>query len=49
MLYRKLPSVFVVVITGCNDNDSMMLVVELVLVFVVNFAMNNMVFRAMNE
>jgi len=40
---------FFVVITGCNDNDNMMLVVELVLVFVVNFAMNNMVFRAMNE
>ncbi len=38
-----------VVITGCNDNDNMMLVVNLVVVFVVNFAMNNMVFRVMNE
>ncbi len=32
-------------ITGFNDNDSMMLVVELVVVFVVNFAMNKMRFR----
>jgi hypothetical protein len=38
-----------VVITGCNDNDNMMLVVELVVVFMVNFAMNKMVFRGMNE
>ncbi len=35
-----------VVITGCNDNT--MLVVELVVVYVVNFAMNKMVFRVMN-
>ncbi len=35
-----------VVITGCNDNDNM---VELVVVFVVNFVMNKMVFRVMNE
>ena len=40
---------FFVVITGCNDNDHMMLVVELVMVFMVNFAMNKMVFRVMNE
>ena len=38
-----------VVITGCNDNDNMMLVVELVVVFMVNFAMNKMVFRGMNK
>ena len=36
-------------ITGCNDNDNMMLVVELVVVFMVNFAMNKMVFRGMNK
>ena len=40
---------FFVVITGCNDNDNMMLVVELVVVFVMNFAMNKMVFRVMNK
>ena len=45
----NLHSVFFVVITGCNDNDIMMLVVELVVVFVVNYAMNKMVFRVMNE
>ena len=33
------------VITGFNDNDNMMLVVNLVVVFVVNFAMNKMRFR----
>ncbi len=33
-------------ITGFNDNDDMMLVVELV-VFVVNLVMNNMRFRVM--
>ena len=33
------------VITGCNDNDNMMLVVELVVVFMVNIAMNKMRFR----
>ena len=38
-----------VVITGFNDNDNMMLVVELVVVFMVNFSMNKMVFRVMNE
>ena len=38
-----------VVITGCNDNDNMMLVVKFVVVFMVNFAMNKMVFRVMNE
>ena len=32
-------------ITGCNDNDNMMLVVNLAVVFVVNFAMNKMRFR----
>ena len=32
-------------ITGFSDNDNMMLVVELVVVFVVNFAMNKMRFR----
>ena len=36
-------------ITGCNDNANMMLVVELVVVFMVNFAMNKMVFKVMNE
>ena len=40
---------FFVVITGFNDNDNMMLVVELVVVVAVNFAMNKMVFRVMNE
>ncbi len=38
-----------VVITGCNGNDDIMLVVELMVVFMVNFAMNKMVFRVMNE
>ncbi len=38
-----------VVITGFYDNDNMMLVVELVVVFVVNFAMNKIVFRVMNK
>ncbi len=33
------------VITGFNDNDNMMLVVKLVVVFVVNFTMNKMRFR----
>ncbi len=36
------------VITGCNGNDNMMLVVKLVVVFVVNFAMNKMRFRVDN-
>ncbi len=36
---------FFVVITGFNDNDNMMLVVDSVVVFVVNFAMNKMRFR----
>ena len=40
---------FFVVITGFNDNDNMLLVVELVVVFVVNFAMNKMRFRVMKE
>ena len=44
-----IPFFFVVVITGFNDNDNMMLVIELVVVFVVNFAMNKMVFRVRNE
>ncbi len=34
-----------VVITGCNGNDNMMLVVELVVVFAVNFFINKMRFR----
>ena len=34
---------FFVVITGCNGNDNMMLLVKLVVVFVVNFAMNKMI------
>ena len=38
-----------VLITGFIDNDNMMLVVDLVVVFVVNFAINKMVFRVMNE
>ena len=38
-----------VVITGCNDNDNMMSVVKLVVVFMMNFAMNKMMFRVMNE
>ena len=37
-----------VVITGFNDNDNM-IVVELVVVFMVNFVMNNMRFRVMKE
>ena len=32
-------------VAGFNDNDNMMLVVELVVVFVVNFAMIKMRFR----
>ncbi len=32
-------------ITGFNDNDNMMLLVNLVVVFVVNFVMNKMRFR----
>ncbi len=32
-----------------NDNDNMMLVVELVVVFVVNFAMAKVVFRVVVE
>ena len=36
---------FFVVITGFNDNDNMMIVVNLVVVFVVNFSMNKMRFR----
>ena len=32
-------------ITGCKNSDNMMLVVELVVVFVVNFALNKMRFR----
>ncbi len=43
----NLHSIFFVVITGFNDNDNIMLVVNLVVVFMVNFAMNNMVFRVM--
>ena len=38
-----------VVITGCNDNDNMMLVVELVMVFLVNFAMVKVVIKWMDE
>ena len=38
-----------VVITWFNDNGNMILVVELVVVFVVNFAMNKMRFRVMKE
>ncbi len=40
---------FFVVITGFNDNDNVVLVVELVVVFVVNFAMNKMRFNMMKE
>ena len=40
---------FFVLITGFNDNDNMMLVVDLVVVFVVNFALNKMRFRVMKE
>ena len=40
---------FFVVITWFNDNDNMMLMVDLVVVFMVNFSMNNMAFRVMNE
>ena len=36
----NLYSVFFVVITGFNDNDNMMLVVKLGVVFMVDFAMN---------
>ena len=36
------------VITGYNDNDDTMPVVELMVVFMVNFAMNQMVLRVMN-
>ncbi len=35
--------------THFNDNDKMMLMVDLVMVFMVNFAMNKMVIRVMNE
>ena len=38
-----------VVIIGFYDNANMMLVVELVVVFVVNFAMNKMSFRVKKE
>ena len=41
----NLHSVFFVVISGFNDNDNMMLVIEFVVIFVLNFAMNKMVFR----
>ena len=37
------------VVTWCNGNDNMMLVVDVVVVFVMNFTMNKMVFRVMNE
>ena len=40
---------FIVMITGCNDNDNIMSVVKLVVVFMMNFAMNKMMFRVMNE
>ena len=43
------PIFFLVVITGFNDNDNMMLVVEMVVVFVVNFAMSKMRFRVTKE
>ena len=33
------------VITGFNDDDNMILVAKLMVVFLVNFAMNNMKFR----
>ncbi len=36
-------------ITGFNNNDNMMLMVQLVMVFVVNFIMNKIVFMEMNE
>ncbi len=40
---------FFVMITRFNDNYNTMLVVKLVVVFVMNFAMHKMVFRAKNE
>ena len=48
-LYVRRGGIFFVVITEFNDNDNMMLVIDLVVVFMVNFAMNKMVFRVMNE
>ena len=39
---------FFVVITGFNEDDNLMLVVQVV-VFVMNFAMNKMRFRVMKE
>ena len=36
-------------ITGCKDSDNMMLVVELVVVFVVNFAMVKVVIKGVEE
>ena len=47
MLDRSRPCF--VVITGFNDNDNMMLVVNLVVVFVVNFAMTKVAFRVVVE
>ena len=38
-----------VVITGFNDNDNMTLVVNLVVVFMVNFAMTKVAFRVVVE
>ncbi len=37
------------VITGCDNNDNRILLVELVVIFMVNFAINKMVFRVMND
>ena len=45
----NLYSISFVVITGCNENGNMMLVIELVVVFIVNFAMDKIMFMEMNE
>ena len=45
----NLYSISFVVITGCNENGNMMLVIKLVVVFIVNFAMDKIMFMDMNE
>ena len=45
----NLYSISFVVITGCNENGNMMLVIKLVVVFIVNFAMDKTMFMEMNE
>ncbi len=42
-------SIFIPFFVVINDNDNMMLVVELLVFFVVNFAMNKIRFRVMKE